>query len=369
MKSRKLAFLILTLFTISVLLVIADITLQWSLKIPSRFLKEVIRFEPSLAPPKRLVPNKNLFLIGALKEFAFHVTTNSEGFRRTTPYQLNDGTNPSIVLLGDSQTFGVGVDDHETIASFLSAKLGKPVLNTGCPGYNNIEQLLLTNSILKRYQPDFFILLFFPGNDPYENFTNRNSFLKAEQAIYKKQPKRFHFSLGNIKSYLIRHSAIYYLSTLMRSIEPINDLLYKFKLVEPGMPKELHVYMKNPEGNLKTQFWEITDKVLLKIRHRINQSNSQLIIVMVPDKYQIDETYWQQWTKKYKIQSELVDLLAPNQHLKQFCEGSNISFLDLTAKFQFEHKRGAKIYWKLDHHLRERGNQIIAESIVDYLQK
>src|SRR3989338_3905595 len=82
-KKNRLAQFILTLCATLILLVIADLTLQWFLKVPSRYLKRVIRFEFSLSPAKRMFPNLNVTLVGAFNEFKFHVTTNDEGFRRS----------------------------------------------------------------------------------------------------------------------------------------------------------------------------------------------------------------------------------------------------------------------------------------------
>lgn len=369
-KNYRLALAILTLASALILLVVADFGLQWTLKIPSRFLKDVIRFDPSLAPPKRLRPNLDVVLVGALKEFTFHMTTNSDGFRRTTPYESNDNAEPSVILLGDSQTFGVGVNDEETIASFLSTELGKPVLNTGCPGYNNIEQYFLTNTLLKKYKPDYFILLFFPGNDPYENFTNRKSFAsshKVDPSTPSKRTRNLKFSMGDVKSYLIRHSALYYLSTLLRRIGSINEFLYRTNLVNRNIPNEIAVYVKHPTDK-KDQFWTITENALSEMNRIIGQADGKLLISIVPDKLQVDDAYWHQWVQKYRLNPSEFNRFAPNEHLKQFSQKKGIQFLDLTPIFRSRFEQGDNLFWRMDHHLREGGNRVIAESLSDYLR-
>ena len=62
-------------------------------------------------------------------------TVNSHKFR-TKEFKDIDWKN-SIVILGCSHTFGVGVTDDHTIAACLQKITGKYVVNLGCPGLSN----------------------------------------------------------------------------------------------------------------------------------------------------------------------------------------------------------------------------------------
>ena len=62
-------------------------------------------------------------------------TINSDRFR-TKEFKDIDWKN-SIVLLGCSYTFGVGVTDEDTISAQLEKITGKPVVNLGQPGVSN----------------------------------------------------------------------------------------------------------------------------------------------------------------------------------------------------------------------------------------
>jgi lysophospholipase L1-like esterase len=71
-------------------------------------------------------------------------TVNKHQYR-TDEFDTIDWAN-SIVLLGCSQTYGVGVTDEDTIGSNLSKLLNKPVINLGIPGASN--NLILNNSAI-----------------------------------------------------------------------------------------------------------------------------------------------------------------------------------------------------------------------------
>lgn len=92
------------------------------------------------------------------------LSTDTEGYRLTVG-QPNDGK--GIHLIGDSQVFGWGLSDYETIASRLQALLGGSfkVVNHGVPGYGPLEYA----KVLKRIpSADFAIVLHTEENDLWD---------------------------------------------------------------------------------------------------------------------------------------------------------------------------------------------------------
>lgn len=76
----------------------------------------------------------------ATKKVEYHC--NRDGYR-TAEWDQIDWAN-SIVLLGCSMVFGIGVSQDETIAHFLEQYSGRPVVNLGFPSGPN--QLILNNA-------------------------------------------------------------------------------------------------------------------------------------------------------------------------------------------------------------------------------
>src|SRR6185436_20686828 len=66
------------------------------------------------------------------EEFHHDINFDGLGARRTTPPGDRDA--PIVGVTGDSQTFGVGVEDSETYASVLAPRLGLRLVNVGIPG-------------------------------------------------------------------------------------------------------------------------------------------------------------------------------------------------------------------------------------------
>jgi len=75
---------------------------------------------------------------------------NSSGFRAPDWKDVDWGN--SIVLLGCSCVYGVGIDDSETLDKFLSKELGHPVINLGVPGGSNELICLILANLLTYFK-------------------------------------------------------------------------------------------------------------------------------------------------------------------------------------------------------------------------
>jgi hypothetical protein len=75
-------------------------------------------------------------------------------------------TPPRVVFLGDSQLFGVGVNDDETFATLLSRRLNRAVANLGVPGSGPPAQVqLLSLRHGELGDPPVYVFWFYAGND------------------------------------------------------------------------------------------------------------------------------------------------------------------------------------------------------------
>lgn len=106
------------------------------------------------------------------REFDVLYTFNQQGLRSP---QLPD--TPKALLLGDSQAFGWGVQDNETMAVHLEQSLGGAVVNAAIPSYGTARELMLMQR-LGLPRPEAVIILY-NENDWPENRT----WLKHEGAL------------------------------------------------------------------------------------------------------------------------------------------------------------------------------------------
>ena len=90
--------------------------------------------------------------------------------------------NPDVVFLGDSFTYGWGIDDANTFASIYCERTKQACANLGIPGTGTAKQLNRLEQYLDRYQwhPKEVTLIFFgmsgawsAGNDFVDNYDER----------------------------------------------------------------------------------------------------------------------------------------------------------------------------------------------------
>lgn len=329
----------------------------------------IVYFEPSQTPPKRLRPNADVEAHGPFREFRYRITTDAYGFRRTYPFE-NLRKTYSLAVLGDSQSFGVGVNDEQTFSSLLAKNIGGSVLNAACPGYNTIEEFLIYKNRVREFKPDHVLLFFFSGNDPYENYKNRELYSgnSVSQTLDQKLQHSPDSPWENLKNFLAKRSAIYSSLIKLRQIPQINLLLYHYKLVNPIPPSELAIFDKG-ENLQALAYWQITEQIISDLQKEVESNSSKFWLVFIPDRYQVDKTYWQQWVSKYNLKPEDFDLMRPNRHLADFSKKNGIRFIDTTESLIKAQNQGKNVYWKIDDHLNVLGHQVIADHVVSTFAK
>ncbi len=85
------------------------------------------------------------------------ITTNSQGFRSPE----RDPAKPLIAVVGDSYTFGHGVEDHQTNPANLQRQFPEAyVLNAGVDGYNIEQQAIVVRERVMPLKPALLIVEF-----------------------------------------------------------------------------------------------------------------------------------------------------------------------------------------------------------------
>jgi hypothetical protein len=137
------------------------------------------RLSQSLFPSTTMVAE----LPGAWR---FVYTTSEYGFRAPTMAVSNRYDRPNIVVLGDSYSFGNGVDDGEEYPAVLAGLLADQadVVNLGVPGYGLTQQIRLFYEFGQAYDPAI-VLLQFTDNDPDDNLFYRVTAIEDGRFVFR----------------------------------------------------------------------------------------------------------------------------------------------------------------------------------------
>ena len=88
--------------------------------------------------------------------FDTQIFLNQFGFRDNS---LLNKSKPDIVFIGDSWTFGYGVDYQNTFASLVGSKTNMNILNMGVPNYSSLQSIFLYKRFEDKFSPKYIIFL------------------------------------------------------------------------------------------------------------------------------------------------------------------------------------------------------------------
>ncbi len=148
------------------------------------FLEVVVRFvfpQPELYPRFRyseryghLLPASATIVNQLPGAWRFVYRTNEYGYRISMPEVSNRYPLPNVVVLGDSFTFGHGVNDGEEYSAVLARELAgqASIANLGVGGFGLTQEIRTFYEFGLLFQPAA-VVLQFCGNDPDDNFYSK----------------------------------------------------------------------------------------------------------------------------------------------------------------------------------------------------
>jgi lysophospholipase L1-like esterase len=297
------------------------------------------------------------------------VTINKRGLRdKELPYE-NRENKYRIIVLGDSVSWGLGVNDGETFSDFMERGLIKTdVINMGVNGFSTGEELLLLKYEGLRYKPNIVILFFYIDNDVCDNFHSESWDYFPTNIFYldKGQLKIKYFKMSiarrigiflNERSYIINfinknilkirlnnqcswvkrmndsnHQSVkipydeYKNLSYLEPKETVDDQCFNY-CGQSGLlyPKQHNYYML-----------ELTKKIILEMNELCKMNNAKLIAILSPFKAQCNPS-------SCYFNNPL------NKELMRFLEVNSISAIDLLSLFIANNLDPDKIFFDSAH--------------------
>jgi len=256
--------------------------------------------------------------------YGTEVKINSKGLRDYEYDYLKPKHCYRVLVLGDSITFGWGVDFSQTYPKLLEKKLNErspgqkfEVINSGVGNYNLRDELSYLEYEGLKYSPDLIILGFFLND--------------AER--HDKQPPNF----------LARHSCFY---TFLWSHWNAFVLRMNFNKGYRKYYSELY-----KDGSSAREEFDSAAQELIEIS---NKNNIPVLVLMIPDLHSIRDYPFDQ----------------VNAHIKKiFLKAANIRVVE--ALPYFDSALDPLDYWvsKEDPHPNARGHKALADCLYDTLIK
>lgn len=339
---------------------------------------------------------------------------DSKGFRN-----LSVPSEAKIVALGDSQTYGVGVDSQDAWPKKLEQLSGDTVYSMAYGGYGPVHSLILWEEA-SLLNPEIYIEAFYSGNDLFDSFNlvyNRaqlpnlkTSNKDTEFNIRKKEkvePIAQHVStmfrmkknkteisreiVSSIKEFLSSHSKLYGLGRqakreLFQRIRAEKtdcdwDLAKKFAEINSDycqvfeneqfrtiFTSEYRLAALDLEDSRITEGYRISLESIKRMNNLAVKQKKQFVVVLIPTKELVFKELVQNPTQNYRVLIRNEELLWKTT--KEFLIMHDIDFVDALPTLQDQLNRGIQPYQvSHDGHPNEYGHQAIARLLYTEILK
>lgn len=302
-------------------------------------------------------------------EFLTWVSMNSLGQRGGPRTLERAGERARIAILGDSQTWGDGVADHETFAHLLDSDRFD-VLNFGVMGYGTDQALLQYVVEAAAFDPDVVVITAFLGNDLRDNLsTGSFQFPKpvfridsSGELCLEGVPVRHSTLLAaavNVYRFALRHSHL--LNAFAEiwtppSPEPVRG--YR-SWVERGRP--MRPVFQADSGDPTPDALEITARLLEDLSRTVRATGASPIVVLLPDVWQIEVALDPEWQSDLDRSS--VDWRRPQNVLRRRLEAMSVPVLSMLQPLARSEAAGDPIYYPRWRHLTASGHRVVAREL------
>ena len=320
---------------------------------------------------------------------ATSATINSRGFRGPEVADLPPPGKIRILLLSDSNGFGSGVADNETLAVHLQEELGSEtteVINFSVPAYSNVQEYLWLKEEGLALRPSVVLFGFTPTNDIQTNY-------QPLQALYQSASKRPYARLGSNGYLEIDESFMLAHAEKSKGIKPLNILRDAFfgKIIQRladqawerttggnksdpniwiGRPflaeySERHGGMKKGEyEKLWADAWAVTRSVILAMRDETEKTGAKFIMFSHVSKIEGEPQHLAALQAGYP--GLVFDAGRAERELHALAAADNISMISATEQV----KTGSGLFFGIDdNHMNGKGYAVVAKALAEDLRR
>ncbi len=282
-------------------------------------------------------------------DYKFRMKTNLNypraGFRGGTL-----GGPPWGVAVGDSFTFGLGVDHEATWIAALARMAQREIINLGVPGWGP-QQYTRT---LEKYGIPLKPQIAFYGL--YNNDLGNSKRFEKRDGHFNRFSTRKFLRLNSVTFNLFR-------SVRRSARQTVSDI----ELADLGLQfssEALTEKFINDARRLE-EAWPFTKREIEDALQECQKINATFVLLYFPS---LEEVYWQRIREEEKSLEgfdDRVDQLRNN--MVRFCQEGRLLCFDLTPALQKRAAARQKLYYPNDNHWTEEGNRVVGEAIHQFL--
>ncbi|MBZ5555779.1 MAG: SGNH/GDSL hydrolase family protein [Acidobacteriia bacterium] len=258
----------------------------------------------------------------------------------------------TVVFVGDSFTFGMGVNDGETFVSLVCDTRHLSCLNAGFPASALPNQLDVVEQNFAAWgRPRRIVFVFFAGNDLPEMI----AFDQAARGEPQPRASRTARVAGIVNSALNATPALNrsYLLQLMKATS-------RAWIAPQGMDL-MFVTAAGARGDFGRQAEAALDRSLDRLERVSSALGFSPVFVIIPDRYQVYASAAADKARYYRLDPGDLDMRFPQQALGRALDRRGIPYLDLLSCAEAQ---AQGLYYRSDNHLTPAGHAAVGRCLL-----
>jgi len=324
-------------------------------------------------------------------EFAYTAQINNYGYRGRDFKMPKDKETLRIMALGDSMTYGVGVNDDQTIPYYLESyllnnKFPVEVINGGSGHAGTIKHFLNIQNFHLKYQPDLVLLLFDLTDlqddwyvERHGRYNRKTGEIEGIHPLYVNGKRDWWLTAVHYSAF-----ARYMHDKVVRSYQKwriLGSKRYKQIKEEGKRAKAVIVnsddisddvllqydYLLMMRGKFRKELidkqWQRTSKYLLKIRDVLKEKSVPMILVAYPHGIYVSKDEWNEGRATWGFEkNKLYTDTYAFDLMENFAKRNDIPFINTLDNF-LKNKGEEKFFYEWDGHMKAGGYRNVAEGI------
>ncbi len=304
------------------------------------------------------------------QEYSHAVTIDQYGNRSNRNLKTDTGT--SVPILGDSFTFGLGVEDNETFVSLVDKSSSITYMNLGIPG-NSVTQHI--DIVERRHSslgnPSHYVFVFFVGND-FQNILESQIINSKRDTVdvgedsdinyYPTTTNKFNI-FSSLNEYVLQDA---FLSKLYVVQWVRHKLLIIVNQSSADLMDPIFLVIRNDRHYL-TDAKQVLEQKLKRLNLLASKLQFKYAFVIIPDRHQIDPNLLIARSQYYGIAEEQIEIDLPNIVLAGALESNDVPYVDVT-QCMADQEDVVSLYYLRDNHLTVDGHRVAAKCMNNALE-
>ena len=293
-------------------------------------------------------------------EFSFDARYNAFG-RRDVEWPPEVVADPhSVLFIGDSFAYGIGVDHEQTLPSRLEARFAEAgraaeVMNFGMPGNGAPPgyAILLDDAIARGFAARTVVVSVFVGNDFYPSVLTQHAPKPAAPPPGATEGSGSW--LAHWRSFQLLKLRVSQSARLVGWSLTLGRLLGVSLYDSAGT----YVFLREQTPEQEALFREILGHIG-HMKQRCDETGRRMFAVIIPNRIQVEN--------QDALSGGVYDAARPHRDMLRYCEELRIPCLDLLPVLTDAYQQGGEpLFFPVDRHPNPRGYRLIGDTIASFL--